>query len=111
MILQSQLQHTQARLEQEHAHFERIDLAWREAEERAANLQSELERVRRRLAGGDDADGAGEEPHEADHDELEETMDNGEEFAIEAAEGMADEPEGASPEHAQGEQMHAGYAQ
>ncbi|KAJ9122043.1 hypothetical protein QFC24_004270 [Naganishia onofrii] len=95
--LRSQLQHTQARLEQEHAHFERIDLAWREAEERAAVLQSELEDMRRRIAEGgasaeigtDEADEEAGHGHvDMDQEHVDDTLDNpDDEFAIEGASG------------------------
>ncbi|KAJ9112345.1 hypothetical protein QFC19_000765 [Naganishia cerealis] len=122
----SQLQHTQARLEQEHAHFERIDLAWREAEDRAAALQAELDDIRRRVvlpAGGGDSRGisGGEEDEEGEHggggggvdldqEHVDDTMDDNDEFAIEATtttaatvtaetEAVGEEGHGGEPEH------------
>ncbi|KAI5453879.1 basic helix-loop-helix protein [Naganishia albida] len=108
--LRSQLQLTQARLEQEHAHFERIDLAWREAEDRAASLQSELDRLRRRLAGETEGDHTG-----ADHEGLDDALDNAEDFAIETTEGMTENlPTGEATEqaarHEHDEQDTGGYA-
>lgn len=46
---QSQLAHAQERLQEEHARSMRFETSWREAEDRAANQQFELQRVKQEL--------------------------------------------------------------
>jgi bHLH factor len=46
---QSILAHTESRYEEEHARSIRFETSWRDAEDRAANQQFELERVKAEL--------------------------------------------------------------